>query len=186
MNKIIETENINNENINNENNRKEIIRKLYIEMIKLYQGDAKRIHHFTKVNAYGKLIAELEQVSPETYFIIDAATLTHDIGIHTCEEKYGNCNGKLQEKEGPAIAEKMLKELGFDQDVSDRVQYLIAHHHTYNNIDEIDYQILVEADFLVNIMEDGLSKEAALKAYESIFKTTCGKMICREMFDFCS
>ena len=38
MNKIIETENINNENINNENNRKEIIRKLYIEMIKLYQG----------------------------------------------------------------------------------------------------------------------------------------------------
>ena len=80
MNKIIETENINNENINNENNRKEIIRKLYIEMIKLYQGDAKRIHHFTKVNAYGKLIAELEQVSPETYFIIDAATLTHDIG----------------------------------------------------------------------------------------------------------
>ena len=74
----------------------------------------------------------------------------------------------------------------FDQDVSERVQYLIAHHHTYNNIDEIDYQILVEADFLVNIMEDGLSKEAALKAYESIFKTTCGKMICREMFDFCS
>ena len=54
------------------------------------------------------------------------------------------------------------------------------------NIDEIDYQILVEADFLVNIMEDGLSKEAALKAYESIFKTPCGKMICREMFDFCS
>ena len=57
----------------------------------------------------------------------------------------------------------MFEELGFDQDVSERVQYLIAHHHTYNNIDEIDYQILVEADFLVNIMEDGLSKEAALK-----------------------
>ena len=35
-------------------------------------------------------------------------------------------------------------------------------------------------------MEDGLSKEAAIKAYHSIFKTTCGKMICREMFDFCS
>ena len=119
-----------------------------------------------------------------SFLIID--TLTHDIGIHFCEEKYGNCNGKLQEKEGPAIAEKLLQELGFDQDVSERVQYLIAHHHTYNNIDEIDYQILIEADFLVNIMEDGLSKEAALKAYESIFKTTCGKMICREMFDFCS
>ena len=32
---------------------------------------------------------------------------------------------------------------------------LLSINHTYNNIDEIDYQILVEADFLVNIMEDG-------------------------------
>ena len=163
-----------------------MINKLHLAMIELYRGDAKRIQHFCKVHSYAKLIAETENVDKECLFIIEAAALTHDIGIHFCEEKYGNCNGKLQEKEGPAIAEKMLKELGFDQDVSDRVKYLIAHHHTYNNIDEIDYQILVEADFLVNIMEDGLSKEAALKAYESIFKTTCGKMICREMFDFCS
>ena len=59
---------------------------------------------------------------------------------------------------------------------------MIAHHHTYDNIDGIDYQILVEADFLVNIMEDGLSKEAALNAYNSIFKTGCGKKICKEMF----
>ena len=109
-------------------------------------------------------------------FTIEAAALTHDIGIHFCEEKYGDCNGKLQEKEGPAIAEKLLRKLGFEQEVSERVQYL-------NNIDGIDYQILVEADFLVNIMEDGLSKEAALKAYHNIFKTSCGKMICREMFD---
>ena len=116
-------------------------------------------------------------------FTIETAALIHDIAIHFCEEKYGNCNGKLQEQEGPAIAERLLETLGFEQDISDRVQYLIAHHHTYNNINEIDYQILVEADFLVNIMEDGLSKEAALKAYHNIFKTACGKTICREMFN---
>ena len=52
---------------------------------------------------------------------------------------------------------------------------MIAHHHTYDNIDGIDYQILVEADFLVNIMESYLSKEATLKAYHTIFKTTCGR-----------
>lgn len=99
-----------------------------------------------------------------------------------CEEKYGDCNGKLQEKEGPEIAKKLLKKLGFAEDVSERVQYLIAHHHTYDNIDGMDYQILVEADFLVNIMEDNLSKEAALSAYNRIFKTACGKKICLEMF----
>ncbi|MFR2926513.1 MAG: hypothetical protein ACLTKH_10430 [Eubacterium sp.] len=70
----------------------------------------------------------------------------------------------------------------FDREVSERVQYLIGHHHTYNNIDGIDYQILVEADFLVNICDDNLTKEAALKAYNNIFKTECGKKICREMF----
>ena len=62
------------------------------------------------------------------------------------------------------------------------MKYLIAHHHTYDAIDGIDYQILVEADFLVNILEDGLSKEAALQAYQNIFKTESGKNICQEMF----
>ena len=159
-----------------------MINKLHLAMIELYSGDAKRIQHFCKVHSYAKLIAETENVDENCLFIIEAAALTHDIGIHLCEEKYGNCNGKLQEKEGPAIAEKLLAKLGFDRDISDRVQYLIAHHHTYSNIDGIDYQILVEADFLVNIMEDNLAKDAALKAYQNIFKTECGKMICREMF----
>ena len=54
--------------------------------------------------------------------------------------------------------------MGFDDDISKRVQYLIAHHHTYDHVDGIDYQILIEADFLVNIMEDHLSKEAAKKS----------------------
>lgn len=159
-----------------------MLNKLHLAMIDLYRGDAKRIQHFCKVHSYAKLIAETERVDKKCLFILEAAALTHDIGIHVCEEKYGDCNGKLQEKEGPEIAKKLLKKLGFAEDVSERVQYLIARHHTYDNIDGMDYQILVEADFLVNIMEDNLSKEAALSAYNRIFKTACGKKICLEMF----
>lgn len=159
-----------------------MLNKLHLAMIDLYRGDAKRIQHFCKVHSYAKLIAETERVDKKCLFILEAAALTHDIGIHVCEEKYGDCNGKLQEKEGPEIAKKLLKKLGFAEDVSERVQYLIAHHHTYDNIDGMDYQILVEADFLVNIIEDNLSKEAALSAYNRIFKTACGKKICLEMF----
>ena len=159
-----------------------MLNKLHLAMIDLYRGDAKRIQHFCKVHSYAKLIAETERVDKKCLFILEVAALTHDIGIHVCEEKYGDCNGKLQEKEGPEIAKKLLKKLGFAEDVSERVQYLIAHHHTYDNIDGMDYQILVEADFLVNIMEDNLSKEAALSAYNRIFKTACGKKICLEMF----
>lgn len=159
-----------------------MLNQLHLAMIELYNGDAKRIQHFCKVHSYAKFIAETENVDDKTLFIIEAASLTHDIGIHICEEKYGNCNGKLQEKEGPAIAKALLEKLGFDDDISNRVQYLIAHHHTYDNITDTDYQILVEADFLVNMMEDNLSKSAVQNAYNKIFKTSCGKKICKDMF----
>lgn len=160
-----------------------MLNKLHMAMIELYKGDSRRIQHFCKVHSYARLIAQMENVDYKTLFIIETAALTHDIGIHTCEEKYGECGGKLQEKEGPAIAAGLLDRFGFDSEVSERVQYLIGHHHTYNNIDGIDYQILVEADFLVNICDDNLTKDAALKAYNNIFKTESGKKICREMFD---
>ena len=95
-----------------------MLNELHLAMIDLYRGDAKRIQHFCKVHSYAKLIAETEHVDEKCLFILEAAALTHDIGIHTCEEKYGNCNGKLQEKEAPSIAAKLLKELGFADDVS--------------------------------------------------------------------
>lgn len=164
------------------NTKSELINKLHVKMIHLYRGDAKRIQHFCKVHSYAKLIADTEKLDKDTLFIVEVAALVHDIGIHLCEEKYGKNNGKLQEKEGPAIAGKMLAQLGFDEDVSRRVQYLIAHHHTYTDIDGIDYQILVEADFLVNLYEDHASKEVVEHTYKTIFRTTSGKELCREMF----
>ena len=65
---------------------------------------------------------------------------------------------------------------------ADRVAYLVGHHHTYTNIDGMDYQILVEADFLVNLYEDSVPKAAAQNAPDKIFKTQTGKTICKEMF----
>lgn len=158
------------------------INRLHVEMIKLYRGDAKRIQHFCKVHSYAKLIAEMEHVDADTLLILETAALTHDIGIHYCEETYGSCNGALQEQEGPAIAKKLLADLHVEERVSERVQYLIAHHHTYDEIDGMDYQILVEADFLVNLHEDGQSKEAVEHAYRNVFRTDSGKQLCREMF----
>ena len=63
-----------------------MINKLHLAMIELYKGDAKRIQHFCKVHSYAKLIAETENVDKKCLFTIEAAALTHDIGIHFCEE----------------------------------------------------------------------------------------------------
>ena len=121
------------------------------KMIEYYAGDPKRIQHFIKVHSFAKMIGESEGLDANTQYILELAAIVHDIGIKTSEEKYGNCNGKLQEQEGPAIARQMLTELSIDKAIIERVCYLVGHHHTYNNIDGIDYQILVEADFLVNM-----------------------------------
>ena len=77
-------------------------------MIAFDRGDAKRIQHFLKVHAYARLIAHGEKVDTKTQRIIELAALVHDIGIHPAEEKYGRCDGKLQEQEGPAPARALL------------------------------------------------------------------------------
>lgn len=157
---------------------------LFMDMIAYYDGDPKRIQHFTKVHSYARLIGIGEELDDASLFILEAAAYTHDIGIRVAEEKYGRCDGKLQEQEGPIIAQKMLSQLGFENYIVERICFLIGHHHTYDNIDGLDYQILVEADFLVNLYEDDAGKRAINKAYKRIFKTETGKKIFRLMFGY--
>ena len=157
---------------------------LFMDMIAYYDGDPKRIQHFTKVHSYARLIGIGEELDDASLFILEAAAYTHDIGIRVAEEKYGRCDGKLQEQEGPIIAQKMLSQLGFENYIVVRICFLIGHHHTYDNIDGLDYQILVEADFLVNLYEDDAGNRAIDKAYKRIFKTETGKKIFRLMFGY--
>ena len=154
---------------------------LFMDMIAYYP---KRIQHFTKVHSYARLIGIGEELDDASLFILEAAAYTHDIGIRVAEEKYGRCDGKLQEQEGPIIAQKMLSQLGFENYIVERICFLIGHHHTYDNIDGLDYQILVEADFLVNLYEDDAGNRAIDKAYKRIFKTETGKKIFRLMFGY--
>ena len=118
-------------------------------MIEYYRGDAKRIQHFIKVYNFASLLGRQEQLDEETLFILETAAIVHDIGIRICEQKYGVCDGKHQELEGPAEAEKLLIKTGnYTCEQIERVCWLVGHHHTYTNISGIDYQLLVEADFL--------------------------------------
>lgn len=159
-----------------------MISSLIDEMIAYDKGDPRRIQHFMKVHDFARTIGQLEGLNDDTLYILESAAVVHDIGIHVCEDKYGSCEGKLQEKEGPVLAKEMLERLGYEQEVINRICYLVGHHHTYTNITGIDYQILVEADFLVNLYEDKVSLDAVHKAYQNIFKTESGRKICRNMF----
>ena len=151
-------------------------------MIQYYAGDIKRINHFIKVYGYSKAIGEMESLDEKTREILEAAAVVHDIGIKISEEKYHSSAGHYQELEGPAVAADMLGNLGYDKEFIDRVCYLIAHHHTYTGIDGADYQILVEADFLVNLDEDKTSADGIKNVKQNIFRTKTGITFLNHLF----
>lgn len=158
------------------------ITQLTKEMLEHEKGCPKRINHFLKVNSFAKIIAESENINENQKMILDVATIMHDIGIKISLEKYNSSTGKYQEIEGPQIANKLLQKLDFEPSLIERVCFLIKNHHSYNKIDEIDFQILVEADFLVNIFEDNLDKESVMKIKGKYFKTQTGKELLDKIY----
>lgn len=156
---------------------------LIFAMTEYFLNDKKRINHLIKVHSYAMCIGELENLSKDELFILETASIVHDIGIKNSELKYNSSAGKYQEIEGVPEAEKLLKSLDFEKSVIDRVCYLVGHHHTYDNIDAIDYQILVEADFLVNLFEENSSIDAIQSVKTKIFKTSTGVKFLENIFN---
>lgn len=160
-----------------------MIGNIIYEMININGTDTRRINHALKVLGVARCIAQLEELSEKQVQILEAAAVLHDIGIRYCEDNFGKCTGSMQEQYGPKIAEEILIRLGMDEPFTERVLYLIAHHHTYSSISGKDYQILIEADFLVNYDEGDLSKKAFGAAFDKYFKTDTGKRLAKKMFE---
>lgn len=158
--------------------------KLLDAMIAYYSGDPARSQHFMKVYAYAKLIGLEEGLDPRTQHILETAAIVHDIGIKASEEIHGKgiCDGKKQEKYGPPIAAQMLRELGEPEDVVERVAFLVSRHHTFEGVDGPDWQILLEADYVVNAYEEGASESAIRTTLVKVFKTSAGKKLLSAVF----
>lgn len=113
-----------------------------------------------------------ENLDEETQFILEAASILHDIGIHPAEAKYGNCNGKAQEELEPDEARKLLAEVGgFTDAQTERICWLIGHHHTYSNVTSADHRIPLEADFLVNSFEDDMPLNGIVTFRDKVFRS---------------
>ena len=153
------------------------IEKLTALAIAYDAGDAKRIQHFIKVYAYSRLLGRREGLDEHTQNVLEAAAVLHDIGIHEAERKHGSSGGHWQEVEGPAVAAPMLRQCGADEQESERVQWLIAHHHTYTA-----GRILLEADFLVNAYEDGMTAEQYGNREDRVFRPKPASGILKKCF----
>jgi len=151
-------------------------------MMKCNMGDARRIEHSMKVFAYAQTLGCMEGLSAGQQLTLELTALLHDIGIHMAERKFGISSSTLQESEGPPVAREILVELGFDEAIVERVCYIISKHHTFTAIDDEVFQLLVEADFLVNSVEDVMSEQQIVSFARNIFKTQSGLKILYNLF----
>ena len=74
---------------------------LAIKMMEYYAGDAKRIQHFIKVHSLARLIGMKENLTAHGIYILEAAALTHDIGIKKAEEIYGRWTVRFRSSSAP-------------------------------------------------------------------------------------
>ena len=156
----------------------EILKK----MIAYSEGNFHDIDHLVRVWTYAKTLGELEGLDEETQYILEVAAITHDIACPFCREAYGNTNGPNQEREGARLVREFLQDTGMTQAQVERVAYLVGHHHTLTQIDGIDYQILIEADYLANASENGYAKEVIRRFLDKFCKTTSGAQLMRAAF----
>lgn len=156
--------------------------EIILDLIDYFKNDVKRINHALKVYSFALVIGENENLTDEKKTIIKLTSILHDVGIKESERKYNSTAGNYQEIEGPPIAEAILGKRGICKEITNRVCYIVGNHHTYANIDDIDFQILVEADLIVNIYEDEANKKDIENVYNKIFKTKTGKYLLQTMY----
>ena len=155
--------------------------KLIDEMKKVFAGDQKQIEHVLAVLNYAEQIHAAEGGDP---LIVRAAAILHDIGIHEAERKYGSSAGKYQEIEGPSIARGRLAKFDLDEAIVEHVCKIIANHHSAKDIDMLEFRILWDADWLVNIPTDfpNANKEKLQQIIDKTFKTQKARRIAIELF----
>jgi len=146
------------------------------QMKKVFAEDQKRIEHALAVLNYAEQIQTAEGGDP---FIVRAAAILHDIGIHEAEQKCSSSSGMIQEIEGPPIAREILKRYDISDETIEHICRIIANHHSAKNIDTTEFRIVWDADWLVNIPADfkDASKESLKHLINKVFKTKEGHRI---------
>ena len=150
-------------------------------MKSIFGDDRRRINHALAVLKYAERIYTVEGGDSN---VVTAAAILHDIGIHEAEHKYGSAAGKYQEIEGPPIAKRILEEEEFPCKTIEHVCKIIANHHSAKDIDTLEFRIIWDADWLVNLPDEcgKMSKDKLKEFIEKIFKTNKGKQLAKELY----
>lgn len=155
--------------------------RLLAAMEAYFGTDARRIDHARKVTEWAERIMAGEGGDGS---VIIAAGVLHDIGIKEAERKYGSAAGNLQEREGPPVARELLDGLGFPAAAIDEICDIIAHHHSPGVLTTTNFNVLYDADWMVNLRDeyDIRDREKLANIIDRVFMTGTGKELARQLY----
>ncbi|MDO4623619.1 MAG: HD domain-containing protein [Eubacteriales bacterium] len=140
----------------------------------LYEGGhRRRTEHILKVYGLTRLIAVSEKVSDSELAILSAAAILHDIPIKRCKEVYGDACQENQRSMAPEMVSGMMQEAGYEVQMVEPVLQLVLRHHRYDEEPSNRLRILMEADLLINYLED--MDRDKLEKRKGIFKSSSGR-----------
>lgn len=158
------------------------ISEIMKKMVLYSEGNTHDINHFLKVHSWARMIGQCEGLGSEELRTLEIAAILHDIACPLCRKKYGEANGKRQEEEGMPLVRRFFEGTDVEERVLERVVYLVGHHHTLEKIEGADYQILIEADYLVNADESHYSESNVRHMLEHVFRTETGREILESIY----
>lgn len=162
------------------------VAKAVSKMVTFYERESQvvvhDVNHFMKVWGFARTIGILEGLDPVTQETLELAAVAHDIACPLCRRKYGQADGRHQELEGEELTRQFYEEFHLPEEQLERICYIVAHHHSFSVVQGLDYQIMLEADFLVNAGESELSLEGILNFREKVFRTGTGIRLLNQMY----
>ena len=153
------------------------------KMIDFYKGNKSDVRHFLKVYAYAQTIGKLEGLDEKTQDTLEIAAIVHDIACPLCREKYGNTSGNHQEAESEALLRIFLSEFALPADQEERVIYLVTHHHTYTDVQGMDYQIPSGGGLSGKCQMSHSTARSPIRNFcERVFQTESGTHMLRSIY----
>jgi hypothetical protein len=162
------------------------IKDAAIRGMKEYFRNERYINHTLKVLDQAERIMQGEKIGWDFLkSVITLSCIYHDIGIPEAVKKYSSSDAPYQEKEGPPLARELMNGIGVRRDVLERVCFIVGAHHTKGEVDGIDFQIVWESDFIVNLDEKNIVlKQGELRtALEENTVTGTGRSLASELLN---
>ena len=155
--------------------------KIIKKMMEVFEYNNIHINHTYRVLDYAQDISVIEKGNPD---IVVPSAILHDIGIPACEKKYKSTEGQLQEIEGPPLAKNILESLNLKEETIKEVCGIVGSHHSPGEIETINFKIMWDADWLVNLPDvyDIKDKKKLAEIINKTFMTETGLKKAEEFF----